>query len=193
MNFEPVNEAGVIALFWTQALAVGWEPVELGTAFPDAILRKDGGTWKVEFEFLARNFIGHGHDLRECDLIICWENNWKSCPLPVLALREKDWATTRLFRADVKDIQIEYWKNRARIAERKNSASRTEIPVAKVVPDITEVDDEQAAVLYNMWKGGTSKNELIRQVFGKEKNRSRFDTIIEALERGERLALAETS
>jgi hypothetical protein len=36
----------------------------------------------------ARNFKRHGHDPRQCDLIVCWRHNWKNCPpnLQVLEL-----------------------------------------------------------------------------------------------------------
>jgi len=27
------------------------------------------------------------HDLKGCDLIVCWENNWPECPLEVLELK----------------------------------------------------------------------------------------------------------
>ena len=34
----------------------------------------------IEFEALSRNFKDHGHDPNKCDLIVCWEHNWKECP-----------------------------------------------------------------------------------------------------------------
>lgn len=189
-SFKPTNEAGVIALFWSQALACGWEPVEIGTVFPDATLRKDDQLWRVEFEFRSRNFVGHGHDLRECDLIICWEHNWESCPLPVIALKDSGWSSRSIAKTDPNIVLIGYWKTRARVAERKNLALREDTPVVEVAPRITvtELDDKQAVVLYKMWRGGTSKNGLIRHVFGEGKNRERFDMVTEALKRGERLA-----
>ena len=42
---------------------------------------------RIEFEFQARNFRAHGHDAAQCDLIICWDDNWPDCPLDVLELK----------------------------------------------------------------------------------------------------------
>jgi hypothetical protein len=59
--------------------------------FPDCIARRqvDKG-WErvaIEFEFKSSNFQRHGHDPDACDLIVCWERDWESCPVPVLALK----------------------------------------------------------------------------------------------------------
>ncbi|MGH9565382.1 MAG: hypothetical protein ACRD4I_05330 [Candidatus Angelobacter sp.] len=40
----------------------------------------------IEFEFESRNFLTHGHDERQCDLIVCWKHNWEDCPINVLEL-----------------------------------------------------------------------------------------------------------
>jgi hypothetical protein len=42
---------------------------------------------RIEFEFESKSFVWHGHDAKECDLIVCWENNWPECPLEVVELR----------------------------------------------------------------------------------------------------------
>jgi len=42
---------------------------------------------KIEFEQESRNFLRHMHDVKECDLIVCWRHNWPECPLEVLELR----------------------------------------------------------------------------------------------------------
>jgi hypothetical protein len=34
----------------------------------------------IEFELESKNFVRHGHDKDKCDLIICWEHNWKEIP-----------------------------------------------------------------------------------------------------------------
>ena len=61
------------------------------TEFPDveALRCGDHGRWRrvrIELEFESKNFLLHGHDPRECDLIVCWSHNWPSCPLEVLEL-----------------------------------------------------------------------------------------------------------
>ena len=43
---------------------------------------------KAEFEYESRNFLKHMHDVKGCDLIICWRHNWPECPLEVLELRK---------------------------------------------------------------------------------------------------------
>lgn len=48
------------------------------------------GQWqrvRIEFELEARNFRRHGHDPDQCDVIVCWEDNWPKCPIEVLELK----------------------------------------------------------------------------------------------------------
>ena len=44
----------------------------------------------IEFEATSRNFKVHKHDPNKCNLIVCWENNWKECPrnIDVLELKQ---------------------------------------------------------------------------------------------------------
>jgi hypothetical protein len=88
----PVNEQGVAALFAAVAPDLGFAIESLATAFPDCEARRriGPGRWqrvRIEFEFLARNFLQHDHDLSGCDLIVCWEHNWPDCPLEVIELK----------------------------------------------------------------------------------------------------------
>jgi hypothetical protein len=56
-------------------------------AFPDYVLRtKSGKVIRVEAELKSLHFKVHKHDIESCDLIICWEHNWKDCPIPVLPI-----------------------------------------------------------------------------------------------------------
>lgn len=87
--FEPKNEQGVVALFCMIAGSNGWEVEEIQTEYPDARIKKDGTSWMVEFEYKSANFIQHGHDIRECDMIICWKHNYKNCPIPVIELSKQ--------------------------------------------------------------------------------------------------------
>jgi hypothetical protein len=48
------------------------------------------GVWqrvRIEFEFRSRTFYMHGHDPRQGDVIVCWENNWPECPIEVQELK----------------------------------------------------------------------------------------------------------
>lgn len=112
-EFIPTNEQGVIVAFAAQAQQAGWEFVSIGASFPDAVLRKNGAEWRTEFEFRSSNFLDHKHDHRECDLVICWENDYEDNPLPTLALSDPSWAVVEPSRAIPADAEIEYWKRRA--------------------------------------------------------------------------------
>jgi Homing endonuclease associated repeat len=92
LAYCPTNEAGVIFLFGSMAVELGFMVTSLQAAFPDceAMRRVEGGKCQpiqIEFEFQSRNFMKHMHDLKGCDLIICWEHNWPECPIEVLELR----------------------------------------------------------------------------------------------------------
>jgi hypothetical protein len=44
---------------------------------------------RIEFEYRSRNFLTHKHDARQCDLIVCWEDDWPDSPLEVLELKRE--------------------------------------------------------------------------------------------------------
>jgi len=118
--FTPTNEQGVVLLFGSLAKEQGWEVVSIRSEYPDAILKdRDGNTWTVEFEFLAANFLLHRHDHRHCDLIICWENDYLDCPLPILELKTKSLGV--LTRATDEEKALEYWMRRCWRAERAHA------------------------------------------------------------------------
>jgi hypothetical protein len=92
LAYCPTNEAGVICLFGSLAVELGFMVTSLQAAFPDceAMRRVKGGKWqpvRIEFEYESRNFMKHLHDANGCDLIVCWEHNWPECPVEVLDLR----------------------------------------------------------------------------------------------------------
>lgn len=89
----PTNEAGVMFLFATMALELGFMATIIRTAFPDceALREVEPGRLQrvfIEFEYESRNFLVHGHKVGGCDIIVCWINNWQECPLEVIALSE---------------------------------------------------------------------------------------------------------
>ena len=43
----------------------------------------------IEFEATSRNFDIHKHDPKKCNLIVCWEHNWKQCPRNIEVLELK--------------------------------------------------------------------------------------------------------
>jgi hypothetical protein len=66
---------------------------EIKPGFPDCIGRRFVGKgWErvsIEFEYLSQNFVQHKHDPKNCDIIICWEHNWKDCPIEVIELKSE--------------------------------------------------------------------------------------------------------
>lgn len=91
--YEPINEQGVILLFAALCHDLGFMIEGIRSSFPDALLRRKNnkGTWnscRAEFEFRSYNFKIHKHDAKQCDLLICWEDDWNDCPIEVLCLKE---------------------------------------------------------------------------------------------------------
>lgn len=82
---EPKNEMGVIVYFAQICKERGYEIIDIQAAFPDAVIKEEltGSTYLVEFEFLASNFFAHKHDLRKCDLVICWVNDLVNSDFPL--------------------------------------------------------------------------------------------------------------
>ena len=115
--FTPQNEQGVVVLFAKLADAAGWNLIEIGCKYPDAIFKKDDELWKIEFEFYASNFLDHKHDHRDCDIIVCWEDDYPGCPMPVIELSRVGWDTSQFQKCDPVLKEIEYWKRRCIRAE----------------------------------------------------------------------------
>jgi Homing endonuclease associated repeat len=93
MCFAPVNEMGVVYLFGALSSKLGFVVTWVGTQYPDieAFREVTPGRWqraRVEVEYQSRNFLQHFHDPKECDLIVCWENNWPDAPMEVISLKE---------------------------------------------------------------------------------------------------------
>jgi len=91
--YGPLNENGVIFLFSKIHDKLGINIEAIQASFPDAKgRRKIARGWEdvwIEFEFKSSHFKAHNHDPRECDIIVCWENDWKDCPLEVIELRSE--------------------------------------------------------------------------------------------------------
>ncbi len=92
LEHAPVNEQGVVFLFGMICRELGYVVEVLRPGFPDCEAKRQirPGMWqrvRIEFEFQARTFRTHRHDPAQCDVIVCWENNWSGCPLAVLELK----------------------------------------------------------------------------------------------------------
>lgn len=97
INFEgliygPLNENGVIFLFSKIHKKLGIFIEAIQPSYPDAkARRKTQRGWEdiwIEFEYKSSLFKVHGHDPKECDIIVCWENDWEDCPIEVIELKK---------------------------------------------------------------------------------------------------------
>lgn len=94
MEYAPVNEHGVVALFTEWAKAKRFRINRIQSGFPDCIATIPTGRGskqkRIEFEFRSSNFRQHGHDPSGCDWIVCWEHDWPEVPkkLNVFELRK---------------------------------------------------------------------------------------------------------
>jgi len=95
LRHAPINEQGVVFLFGMLARELRFEVEAVHASYPDCEAkrlvdprRKSWQRVTIEFEFQSQNFLEHGHDPKQCDLIVCWEHNWVGCPVEVLELRK---------------------------------------------------------------------------------------------------------
>jgi len=80
----PMEENGVIFLFGKLHDRMGIRIKAIRKGFPDAVAE----VWikdrlyprMIEFEFRSSDFKRHGHDASKCDIIVCWEHDWRDCP-----------------------------------------------------------------------------------------------------------------
>ncbi|HEY2391317.1 MAG TPA: hypothetical protein VGK22_09090 [Candidatus Angelobacter sp.] len=92
LAFAPMNELGVILMFGSMARGLGFVILRVQAGFPDceAMREVETNRWqrvRIEFEYESRNFLTHMHSPADCDLIVCWNDNWPECPVEVLELR----------------------------------------------------------------------------------------------------------
>ncbi|RLI06929.1 hypothetical protein DRO32_04765 [Candidatus Bathyarchaeota archaeon] len=87
IGFGVLSETNVREVFARFQEEFGYRIIESKTKFPDYILEdKDGNRVRAEVEFRASDFKKHGHSTEDCDLIICWYNDWPDCPIKILEL-----------------------------------------------------------------------------------------------------------
>ncbi|MFA5252199.1 MAG: hypothetical protein WC454_06410 [Phycisphaerae bacterium] len=95
LRHAPLNEQGVVYLFGILSRQLGFIIEAVRTDFPDCEGKRQipgkQGRWErvaIEFEYKSSNFKEHGHNPDECDVIVCWENDWRDCPIEVISLKE---------------------------------------------------------------------------------------------------------
>ena len=95
LRHAPTNELEVIFLFALVSKELGFNIEAIRAAYPDCEAKlkvSKKNLWskvRIEFEFRASNFREHAHDAASCDYIVCWENDWPECPLPVIELKKE--------------------------------------------------------------------------------------------------------
>jgi hypothetical protein len=96
LRHAPINEQGIVYLFGMVSRELGFSVEALQQGFPDCegkcLHDKRRQLWakaRMEFEFRASNFCEHNHKVSECDVIVCWENDWPDCPLRVVELKSE--------------------------------------------------------------------------------------------------------
>lgn len=95
LRHSPINELGVVFLFGIVCKDLDFIVESVHSEFPDCEAKRcvDAARdrWervRIEFEYESRNFLAHGHDPEQCEVLVCWTNNWPECPLEVIELRD---------------------------------------------------------------------------------------------------------
>jgi hypothetical protein len=115
MIYGPVNEQGVVCLFATMAEDLNLRVEEIRSGYPDCIARRFTGRGyervRIEFEYASRAFLMHGHDPSQCDIVVCWVDDWPGCPLEVIEL-------SRLVEAEPGRVAPGAWREVSPTVER---------------------------------------------------------------------------
>jgi len=94
MRWTPTNEMGVVALFIEFRKELGFPIIEvIRTNFPDASVFEVASRGYIrkyiEFEFRSSGYKSHLKSKRKCHYVVCWDHDWKDCPIPVIELRKQ--------------------------------------------------------------------------------------------------------
>lgn len=96
LRHAPINELGVVFLFGIMSRDLGFVVESVHSAFPDCSAkrlvdarRQRWETVTIEFEYASHNFQFHGHRKEDCDLIVCWIDDWPGCPVEVISLKDE--------------------------------------------------------------------------------------------------------
>ena len=101
MNYAPTSEQGVVVLFaHFMGEIKGHQFVKIEfirQGFPDACaIERIGNNYArkyIEFEFKASKFREHvkneTHKETRCDYVVCWENDYPTCPVEVIELKRE--------------------------------------------------------------------------------------------------------
>lgn len=188
--YAPVNEQGVVLLFGRIMNDLNMYVESIQSAFPDCYARRyTGKGWEgvhIEFEFKSSNFKLHNHDEHYCDMIVCWEHDWKDCPLEVIELKSK------ILELENEPIQRPSLKNNTAANEEdaieqifKNNQTQTMIIglFGEIVKKIKEFDPEIWLQIGTKYIGVFSPEKSFASILIRKKSIS-----IECYSKGEVLA-----
>jgi len=105
LTYAPINEQGVILLFGILSHDLKFSVERIRQEYPDAAVidyRDDpnrGIKKDIEFEFLSSNFSKQKHPIEKCDIIVCWEHDWKNCPKEIEIIELKGVVQSSRIRA----------------------------------------------------------------------------------------------
>lgn len=92
LTYAPVNEQGVIFLFSKMNDDLGIKIESIQNRFPDAMgidyrsEKETGERKRIEFEHRSSDY---NHPPEGCDIIVCWEHDWKDCPKTIEVIELK--------------------------------------------------------------------------------------------------------
>lgn len=147
--YSPINEQGVVFLFGRVLEELNMYIEEIRTKYPDCVARRyTGKGWErvyIEFEFKSGNFIQHGHDPKECNMIVCWEDD----------LTEQD-------KKKLEGIEI---------LELKSMINTPEIPNKRIEEPSKAIEKSEYDLQYHFERKGVSMQiqELYKKLSGKIK------------------------
>lgn len=92
-GFKPVDAMGTWSIFCSLSMSRHFTLIEfnqnrLRTNAYQLILQKKGKRYRTSICYASRDYIIAGYKPEETDLLICWQHNWTSCPLPVIDVSE---------------------------------------------------------------------------------------------------------
>lgn len=83
----PHNETQVREMYFGKMPDLGYRVIESQIDFPDwLLLDEQDRVVRAEVEHRSSAFVDHAHDPTACDLVVCWEHDWKNPCVPVLEL-----------------------------------------------------------------------------------------------------------
>jgi len=89
VTFPVDSEDAVKTLFVLLSSSLGYRILSVGVRGFDYVLAdKDGNVFNAEVEYYASEFVKHRHPVEECELLICWVDDWPDCPIKKLILSE---------------------------------------------------------------------------------------------------------